>query len=92
MGSFSMLVGYFFYRTFPKSVVILSFLCCITISFDCGPSCCGFGAVVLCLANCWYLFEIISSKPIASENLNYNKQQQEQAGASTIQNNQSNQQ
>ena len=91
VGSFLMLVGYFL-TIFSKSVVIVSFLCCITISFDCSPSCCGFDHVVLCLADCGYLFRFISSKLIGLENLNYNKQQQEQAGASTIQNNQSIQQ
>ena len=28
----------------------MSLLCCLTISFDCNPSCCGFDRVVLCLA------------------------------------------
>ena len=63
----------------------MSFLCCITISPDCSPSCCGFDPVVLCLANCGYLFGFIPSKLIRLENLNYIKQQQEQAGASAIQ-------
>ena len=76
-----------FQLSFPKSVVILSFLYCITISFDCSPSCCAHDPVVLCRENCWYLFGCISSKLIGLENLNYNKQQQEQAGASTMQNN-----
>ena len=39
-----------FQLSFSKSVVIVSFLCCITISFDYSPSCCGFDHVVLCLA------------------------------------------
>ena len=49
VGSFSMFVGYSL-TIFPKSVVIVSFLCFIAISFDCSPSRCGFDPVVLCLA------------------------------------------
>ena len=49
VGSFSMFVGYSL-TIFPKSVVIVGFLCFITISFDCSPSCCGFDPVVLCPA------------------------------------------
>ena len=52
MGSFSIFVGYFL-TILPKSVVIVSFLCCITISFDGSPSCCGLDPLVLCLA---YIF------------------------------------
>ena len=66
-------------------------LTCITISFDCSPSCCGIDPVVLCLANCWYLLGLISSKIIRLKNLNYIKKQQEQAGAPTKQYHQSNQ-
>ena len=76
MGSFSMLVGYFL-TIFHRSVVIVSCLCCITISFDCSPSCCGFDPVVLCLANHGYLFGFISPKFPCLENLDYIKQQQE---------------
>ena len=36
VGSFPMIVGYFL-TIFPKSVVIVSFLCCNTTSFDCSP-------------------------------------------------------
>ena len=76
MGSFSTLVGYFL-TIFHKCVVIVSCPCCITISFDCSPSCCGLDPLVLCLANCGYLFGFISSKLSCLENVDYIKQQQE---------------
>ena len=80
MGSFHMIVGYF-PTIFYKSVVIVSFLCCYTISFDCSPSCCEFDPVVPCL-HCGYLYLwLISSKHIFLENLSYLKKQQEQAEA-----------
>ena len=89
LGSFHMIVGYL---SFPKSVVIVSFVCCYTISPDCSPSCCGFDPVVPCL-HCGYLmFWLISSKHIYLESLSYTKKQQEQAEALTKQYHPSNQQ
>ena len=91
VGSFPMIVGYFL-TIFPKSVVIVSVLCCNTISFDCSPSCCAFDPVVPCL-HCGYLYlRLISSKHIYLENLSYIKKQQEQAEAQTKQYHQSIQQ
>ena len=84
MGSFHMIVGNVL-TIFHKSVVIVSFLCCYTISFDCSPSCCRFDHVVPCLhCGCLY-FWLNSSEHIFFENLSYIKKQQEQTEAQTKQ-------
>ena len=85
MGSFHMIVGNVL-TIFPKSVVIVSFLCCYTISFDCSPSCCGFDHVVPCLHCGYFYFWLISSKHIYFENLSYIKKQPEQAAAQSKKN------
>ena len=58
--------------------MIVRFLCCYTISFDCSPSCCGFDPVVPCL-HCGYL---LLDDSIKTYLFGKPEQNQETAGAS----------